>query len=733
MLGRLLTLVAVFVTALTGQVPVSDVQPPPAKAIAAAWSAGSGLDATNPPAGTSDAALGAGDPTGVSAAAGAASRYIPVTPTRVLDTRTPLGGHRGKAAGGEQVLLPIVGSAAPVPAEATAVVFNLTVTEPEAPGFVSTFPDGANLPDTSSANIERSGQTIANLVTVGLGYGSVRLYAAIRTHLIVDVAGYYVPAATATSGRLQLLNPTRLLDTRIENPVRYGAMTRGSTVNLDVSGTGAVPRSASAAVLNLTVTETDAAGYVSATPQGAVLGAVSNVNVSGRGETIANQVIVPLQDGWVTIYAAMGTHVVIDLNGWYTGAASGSSGDGLFVPLSPARLLDSREPTLSPQPGTKPGAGAAFDVTTASRRGIPASGVSAVVVNATVTATNAPGFFTLFGAGLGRPAVSNLNAIRAGQTVPNHAIVAVSTLGISFYAAAGAHLIIDVNGYFTGTAATPQVGYVPNAGGPPSNGPHAFLYKMNDGSFARWNPCSTLTYQVNYSGAPPFARTEVARAVAKVEAATGINLVDLGDTNLGNDRNPPAGVKAVIAFVSPAESPAIDGVAGLGGGAYYTPWNGWDAYVAQGFVHINETLNYTQGTGPGGLEGLLLHELGHMVGLDHVASTDEAMYPVMHNLPWAGYGPGDRQGMWNLGAAKGCLSVGAAGYATQDLRTPTGLRPDPVAVARDQLNSANSAGAIVIFCRLGTTTSADQPTGSGQPLRAAASTAPTPAMLRSGR
>lgn len=739
MLGRLLALVAVIVTAITGPVPAHAAQVPPARTVATAWSGASGLEEANTSATATDVANGAADPTGVTATAGATSRYVPVTPTRVLDTRTSLGGHRGKAAAGERVLLPIVGSAAPVPAEATAVVFNLTVTEPEAAGFVSAYPDGGTLPDTSSVNIERPGQTIANLVTVGLGSGGVRLYALPRTHLIVDVAGYYVPAVTATSGRLQVITPTRLLDTRADNPVRFGALPIGGTVDLDVAGLGAIPRSATAAVLNLTVTQTDAAGYVSATPQGAPLGAVSNVNVSGRGETIANQAIVPMQDGWVTLYAAMGTHVVVDLSGWFTGTASGSSGDGLFVPLPPARLLDSREPTLSPQPGIKPGVGAVFDVTTAGRRGIPTSGVSAVAVNATVTAASAPGFFTLFGAGLGRPGVSNLNTIRTGQTVPNHAIVAVSTLGLSFYSATGAHLIVDVNGYFTGTAATPQVGYVPNAGGPPSNGPHAFLYKMNDGSFARWNPCSTLTYQVNYSGAPPFARTEVARAVAKVEAATGINLVDLGDTTLGNDRIPPTGAKAVIAFVSPAESPAIDGVAGLGGGAYYTPWNGWDAYVAQGFVHINETLNYTQGTGPSGLEGLLLHELGHMVGLDHVASTDEAMYPVMHNLPWAGYGPGDRQGLWNLGAAKGCLTVGAAGYATQDLRTPTGPRPDAVSVARDQLNGAagptgdTSANAIVTFCRLGATTDLDQPSGAGQLLRAEAGSAPTPAMLRSGR
>jgi hypothetical protein len=191
-----------------------------------------------------------------------------------------------------------------------------------------------------------------------------------------------------------------------------------------------------------------------------------------------------------------------------------------------------------------------------------------------------------------------------------------------------------------------------------------------------------VTYQVNYAGAPSFARSEVDAAVARVEAATGIDLVDLGDLGgtAGNDGTAPAGVDAVMAFVSPTENPGIGSAAGLGGGGYAPAWNGNSARVVSGFVLINETLGFSQGLGPTGLQGLLLHELGHMMGLDHVQDRAEVMYPVMHDVP-NGYGPGDREGLWDLGAAQGCLQVAGS--------TPLGSQRDL------------AGAAVVHYCSLG--------------------------------
>lgn len=699
-----------------------------------------------------DAALGNPSPTGgptnvdiglreADGAAVSANKYVPITPTRVLDTRYGVGGWSGKVPAQGNLPVAIVGAVPAVPSNATAVVLNLTVTEPESPSFVTVFPANEGLPNASSVNIETPGQTIANLVTVRLGGGAIRIYTQTNTHLLADVAGYFVPASTATSGRYQVLTPTRLLDTRSVNAVRSGALGGGEFVNLDVAGLAGLPRDATAAVLNLTATEPVGGGYVSITPLGAELGSVSNINVSSPGQTIANQVITPLNNGWATVYAAVGTHVLVDLAGWFTGPSGASSGDGLFVPLTPGRLLDSRDPSNSPLGGAKPGANATVDVATGGRKGIFESGVSAVVVNATATDTSAAGFFTLFGAGLGQPWASNLNANFPGQTIPNHAIVPVSTSGLSFFTSSGANLIVDAAGFFTGTTPSPQSGYTPNGSGPPSRGPHTFLYRMSNGTFARWNPCAAIPYRVNYSGAPSFARSEVDKAVAKIEAATGLDLVNLGDTTAGNDRVPPSDSKAVISFVSPAEAPSINGVAGLGGGSYYQAWNGYDPYVAQGFVHINQTLNYSEGTGSTGLEGLLLHEIGHMIGLDHVNASTEVMYPTMHNLPSGGYGPGDLEGLWHLGAAQGCLNTAGSLYGTQSSDGVVG--PQPVEVVQSQIRGAagSAAGTAsgpqlvqVLFCGIGANpaidpAALDTAAASGEAVSMVVGTTPSPELL----
>ena len=703
---RFLAAFALITASVLGPAEPSTAVPGP-RAPLTSWAASSSMSPAVAPATSPTDPTDPTDPTSVEGAAATTNRYVPVTPTRVLDTRSGVGAPVGPVAPGASLLLRIVGSSAPVPAGATAVVLNLTVTEPQGPTFVTVHPDGEALPTASSLNIDYAGQTVANLVTARLGGGAVRIYSQTATHLVADVAGYYVPSTSSAGGRFVPTTPTRVLDTRV-GPGRTGSLGAGEALDLDVGRAAGLPADAAAVVLNLTATEPADAGFLSVTPKGAPLGRVSNLNITRPRQTIANQVIVPLQNGVVTVFAAVPTHVVVDLGGWYTGPSSGGSTAGLFVPLSPGRLLDTRDATNSPRLGMKPAPDDTVDVTAGGRLDTPSSGVAAVVVNATATATDAAGFLTLFAAGLGRPLASNLNADNPGQTVPNHAVVPVSSAGVSFYTSSGAHLIVDVAGYFTGATPPAPSGYRPSFGTSPTTGPHNFLYRMSDGSFARWDPCSPITFKVNYSGAPPFARSEVAKAVAKLEAVSGLDLVDTGETAGGNDRTPPPGTKAVISFVSPAENPSIAGVAGLGGGAYYPPWNGLDAYVAQGFVHINETLTYSEGTGPTGLEGLLLHELGHMVGLDHVDSVAEVMYPTMHNLPYAGYGPGDRQGLWSLGVIRGCLNTGASTFATQSLGDPAARRP--VTVSTPQ--SPGRSPVLVSFCGIAPSDEATDPTGT---------------------
>ncbi len=126
-----------------------------------------------------------------------------------------------------------------------------------------------------------------------------------------------------------------------------------------------------------------------------------------------------------------------------------------FVPLNPARLLDTRDGTggnisaLSSQ--------ALTELRVTGVGGVPPTGATAVVLNVTVDAPITSGFITAWPSGEGQPTVSNLNYV-AGQTVPNLVTVKVGANGrVNLYNSEGyTHLVADVVGYYT-AAATPAV------------------------------------------------------------------------------------------------------------------------------------------------------------------------------------------------------------------------------------------------------------------------------------
>jgi hypothetical protein len=85
------------------------------------------------------------------------------------------------------------------------------------------------------------------------------------------------------------------------------------------------------------------------------------------------------------------------------------------------------------------------------RGGVPTTGVSAVVLNVTVTNTDAPGYITVYPDGVSPPLASNLNFV-AGQTVPNLVVAPVGADGnVDFYngSTSTVQLVADVSGYFS--------------------------------------------------------------------------------------------------------------------------------------------------------------------------------------------------------------------------------------------------------------------------------------------
>jgi hypothetical protein len=128
--------------------------------------------------------------------------------------------------------------------------------------------------------------------------------------------------------------------------------------------------------------------------------------------------------------------------GWYSDGTTAAG--ARYIGLYPSRILDTRT-TRTPV-----GPNSTSDVQATGQGGVPATGVSAVVVNLTATEPTAGSYLTAFPTGTAQPLASNLN-FGPGQTVANLVVVKLGTGGkFSVYNAAGySHVIADVVGWYS--------------------------------------------------------------------------------------------------------------------------------------------------------------------------------------------------------------------------------------------------------------------------------------------
>jgi YVTN family beta-propeller protein len=374
-----------------------------------------------------------------------ALQFVPVTPCRLVDTRSDHGGS-GPIQGGTSQSFPIPQEGGcNIPDSATAYSLNVTVVPASVLGYLTMWPTGEPQPLVSTLN-SPDGRIKANAAIVPAGLqGAVSVYVTQTTNVILDIDGYFAPVSGPTLAFYPLA-PCRVVDTRVGTfPPGLGPpqLSAATPRDFPVLLSPCIPTGVNPAAYSFNFTVVPGGhpvGYLSAWPTGQSQPVVSTLN-DQTGTIVANAAIVPASSsGDISVYSTNDTQLLIDINGYF--AAPGPGGLSLY-PMAPCRVIDTRHV----------GSGQPFSGTLTPPVDVvdsvcqPPAAAQAYVFNATVVPTGALGYLTLWPDGTGQPVVSTLNAFD-GALTNNMAIVPTNNGKVDAYANGLTQLILDISSYF---------------------------------------------------------------------------------------------------------------------------------------------------------------------------------------------------------------------------------------------------------------------------------------------
>jgi GH25 family lysozyme M1 (1,4-beta-N-acetylmuramidase) len=360
----------------------------------------------------------------------APSRYVPLTPTRFVDTRSGLGARTGAVTGSLTVTVPDS-----VPADATGVVLNASVVDPSGAGYVRVAP-GSSTPLATTLNYSRHQSATGLLVTPvdAERKATVTVYGG-AGQLVLDAVGYYT-AATGDGGHWVPLAPERIVDSRTGT----GGLTGPQQGDVAVTLPDTVPADARGVVLNVSVVEPAYAGYLRVAPAGTTP-TTTALNYAAV-QSATSLVLTRSTDRVVTVALHGGAaQLVVDLIGYYD---EGSSTGQSFVTSTPQRVLDTRN-----------GIGARGRQVRSVTLTLPASvptGATGAVLNLSAVSPDGKGYLRL--AAAGDVPTTTAISFAGGQSVTGLALTPIAAgrqVTVTVYGAA-VDVVADLVGFHTPTA-----------------------------------------------------------------------------------------------------------------------------------------------------------------------------------------------------------------------------------------------------------------------------------------
>ena len=246
--------------------------------------------------------------------------FYPVTPCRLVDTRSPdgqLGGPYLQAGAARNFPLqenPCLNAVAEQSMNPQAYSLNFTAIPHGSLEYLSVWPAGQSQPVVSTLNAS-TGTVTANaaIVVAGTG-GDIDVLASDDSDVVIDINGYFASQTSPPSGlSLYTRPPCRTLDTRQGTGAFNGLLQPPVDV---VDGPCAPPNTAQAFVMNATVVPPGALTYLTLWADGDVQPMVSTLNATD-GAVTSNMAVVPTVNGLINAYASDRTQLILDLSGYF--------------------------------------------------------------------------------------------------------------------------------------------------------------------------------------------------------------------------------------------------------------------------------------------------------------------------------------------------------------------------------------------------------------------------------